>query len=338
MRSKKPIHILGIETSCDETAIGIVDASRMSLLSHAVASQIPLHAPYFGVVPELASRAHLEKIHDTLELCFRKAHLKPGKLAGVAYTQGPGLKGSLLVGEAVAKSLAWSINAPLIPINHLEAHFAGVCIDDPGFKPPFIGLLVSGGHTDLILVKKWGECRIIGRTLDDACGEALDKFSKMLRLTYPGGPVIEKLARKGNPKKITFPRPFLPGSWNFSFSGLKTSALYRIQSGKRFKKTDIAASFQEAIFDTLLFKARRAILKYKLNRLVIAGGVASNSRLRQVFTDAAAKEGWQVFYPAKRFSTDNGAMIAMMGALKYRARKVKRLPLTAGPADSTLSF
>lgn len=336
--------ILGIETSCDETAAGIIDhaaSNEYRIAANVIASQIKLHAPYCGVVPELASRAHLEKILPTISHAAKEAGVNVEALDAIAYTRGPGLKGALLIGETTAKALAFVLGKPLIDINHLEAHLAAALIEHPRIRPPLLGLVVSGGHTDLVLVKDWGSYRVLGRTLDDACGEALDKFAKMLGLGFPGGPIIDKLSIQGNPKAVDFPRPLQP-NWNFSFSGLKTSALYWLRDNrwklekKKLSLEDLAASFQEAICETLVIQATQAMNSFKLDSLVVAGGVAANSRLRSLFDHAANANSWRVYFPSPKLCTDNGVMVAVTGALKlFRRSKHSRY---ASHADTTLPF
>ncbi|MBI4064371.1 MAG: tRNA (adenosine(37)-N6)-threonylcarbamoyltransferase complex transferase subunit TsaD [Elusimicrobia bacterium] len=340
---------MGIETSCDETAIGIVESSLNAQLSlkiraNVLATQIPLHAPYFGVVPELASRAHLEKINGVLRRALEQSglNLDPSRLAGrldaISYTRGPGLKGALLVGEQAARALALALGKPALGIHHLEAHLAAVLFEHPDVRPPFVGLVVSGGHTDLICVSRWGSYRVLGRTLDDACGEAFDKFAKMLKLGYPGGPIVDRMAQSGDPGAVAFPRPYLENSWSFSFSGLKTSALYRIRDHGVPKSkgalNDLAASYQEAICDTLLFKTKKALRSLRLDTVVAAGGVAANTRLRGMFREAAVREGWKVYFPSPSLCTDNGAMVAALGALRIASRA----RLDDGFVDPSLPF
>lgn len=336
--------ILGIETSCDETAAGVIEygvSHEYRIAANVIASQIKLHAPYLGVVPELASRAHLEKILPTISAAAEHAGVSLEAIDAISYTRGPGLKGALLIGETTAKALAFSLGKPLIDINHLEAHLAAALIEHPQIRPPLLGLVVSGGHTDLVLVKDWGSYRVLGRTLDDACGECLDKFAKMLKLGFPGGPIIDKLSIQGNPKAVGFPRPLQP-NWNFSFSGLKTSALYWLQDNswklkkKKLSLEDLAASFQEAVCETLVVKTAQAINHFKLDSLVVAGGVAANSRLRKLFAQTSAAHSWRVYFPSPKLCTDNGVMVAVTGALKL-ARKTKPSNYTPH-ADTTLPF
>ncbi|MBI2070228.1 MAG: tRNA (adenosine(37)-N6)-threonylcarbamoyltransferase complex transferase subunit TsaD [Elusimicrobia bacterium] len=343
--------VLGIETSCDETAVGIVELTEGSrgrysfkIRANVLSSQIPLHAPYFGVVPELASRAHLEKMTGVLHAAIAAAGLKPDpaflnkRLATVAYTQGPGLKGALLVGESAGRALALALERPAMGVHHLEAHLAAILLEHPGLKPPFLGLIISGGHTDLVHVRRWGDYRVLGRTLDDACGEAFDKFSKMLQLGYPGGPIVDKMAKSGDPKKVPFPRPYLKNSWNFSFSGLKTSALYRLRDHghprTRKEKNDLAASYQESICETLIFKAKKALRVLNLDQLVVSGGVAANSRLRYLLAEEGRRGKFDVYFPSPSLCTDNGAMIAAAAALRF----VSGAKPSAGPVDPTLPF
>ncbi|MBI5200856.1 MAG: tRNA (adenosine(37)-N6)-threonylcarbamoyltransferase complex transferase subunit TsaD, partial [Elusimicrobia bacterium] len=328
------MRILGIETSCDETAAAVIDDGRV--LSNVVSSQVELHGKYLGVVPELASRAHQQKIasvvEDAVSAAIPGATLRdlPGLVDAIAYTQGPGLAGALLVGKVAAQSVAWAHGLPLIPVNHLEGHaFAIEFVRQPPF--PFLCLIVSGGHTDLVLVKGPGSYKVLGRTRDDAAGEVFDKVAKLLKLGYPGGPVVDRLARAGNPKAVSFPRPLLPGTWDFSFSGLKTSVLYHVQRSGPGKVEDLCASFQEAVVDTLVEKSLLAAATTKAKAIVVGGGVAANSRLRSAFAERSRE---LVLFPPLNLCTDNGAMIARVGWHRLKRRRVPR----RGAIDPSLSF
>jgi len=319
--------ILGIETSCDETASALVKDGN-KIISSVVASQEKIHSKYFGVVPELASRAHLEKINYVIEKTLVAGS---EKFDIVAYTSGPGLLGSLLVGQIVASTIGYVRNVPVVPVNHLEGHILSVLFDNPALKPPFLSLIVSGGHTELVIVKKIGQYKVLGRTRDDACGESFDKVAKMLRIGYPGGPKIEKLAKSGGPGSIKFPRPYLWGNWDFSFSGIKTAVLYHLRGkypdpGEKISRKDIVnvcASFQQAVIDTLVHKTIKCSQQHKLNNIAVAGGVSANGTLRKQFINAVNREkNMKVYFPEIKLSTDNAAMIASAGY--YRAMQLKK--------------
>jgi N6-L-threonylcarbamoyladenine synthase len=307
--------VLGIESSCDECAAAVVsDGSR--LLGQQVASQIPIHAPFGGVVPELASRDHIRRIIGVLEASLERSNVSLKQLDGIAVTSGPGLIGSLLVGLTAAKTLAFAYSKPLVGVNHIEAHLRAVYLDHE-LEYPHIGLVASGGHTSLFRVDGIGKLRLLGRTLDDAAGEAFDKVAKLLGLDYPGGISIQREAQRGDPGAIHFPRP-LPGKrMDFSFSGLKTSACVRVKregwpSGQAL--CDFAASFQEAVVDTLVRKTLLAARLENLATVLVAGGVAANLRLRQVMIERAAADGVDVCFPAVELCTDNAAMVAALGS------------------------
>ncbi len=307
--------ILGLETSCDETGVALYDSDR-GLLAHALHSQIALHAEYGGVVPELASRDHVRKTLPLLKEIFRTAGVTPDAVDGVAYTRGPGLIGALLVGAAIGRSLAWTWGVPAIGVHHMEGHLLAPMLeaDPPPF--PFVALLVSGGHTLLVQVDGIGQYRILGESVDDAAGEAFDKTAKLLGLPYPGGPALAKLAEQGTPGRFSFPRPMTdrPGC-DFSFSGLKTAAItaWRALEPTPENRADIAHAFEDAVVETLAIKCQRALRETRLRRLVIAGGVGANRRLRQRLREMTAAMGGQVHYPRLEFCTDNGAMIAYAG-------------------------
>ena len=315
------MRIIGIETSCDETGVAVYD-SDAGLLAHALYSQVELHADYGGVVPELASRDHVRKLLPLLHEVLGKAGLATTDIDGVAYTEGPGLVGALLVGAAVGRSLAWALGVPHVGVHHMEGHLLAPMLEAEPPAFPFIALLVSGGHTMLVEVAGVGEYRILGDTVDDAVGEAFDKTAKLLGLGYPGGPAIEKLAAEGQPGELKFPRPMVnrPGL-DFSFSGLKTFALNTWQeSGQADQdRADIARAFQDAVLDTLAIKCRRALQQTGVKRLVLAGGVSANRALRERMATMAEAEQAEVFYPRMEFCTDNGAMIAYAGYLRLAA-------------------
>jgi N6-L-threonylcarbamoyladenine synthase len=312
--------ILGIETSCDETAAALVRDGK-TILSNVVASQIKLHSKYFGVVPELASRAHLEKINQVIN----QALIHQPHFDAVAYTQGPGLMGSLLVGQVAASTIAYARNVPVIPINHIEGHILSVLFDNPSLTAPLLALVVSGGHTELVLVTKiGGPYRVLGQTRDDAAGEAFDKVAKLLNIGYPGGPKIEQLSRSGNPDAIKFTRPYMWDCWDFSFSGIKTAVMYHVRdkyNGKPVPKKDVndlCASFQSAMIDTLVNKTIKCSQKFKLDNIIVVGGVSANMALRAAFKKSVKKAGLHAFFPDLKLSTDNAAMIAGAGYYKIQ--------------------
>ncbi|MES9823706.1 MAG: tRNA (adenosine(37)-N6)-threonylcarbamoyltransferase complex transferase subunit TsaD [Candidatus Thiodiazotropha endolucinida] len=321
------MRVLGIETSCDETGVAVYDSEK-GLLAHALHSQVDLHADYGGVVPELASRDHVRKLIPLVRQLFQDVGIEAASLDGVAYTAGPGLVGALLVGASVGRSMAWSWGIPAIGVHHMEGHLLAPMLepDPPAF--PFIAMLVSGGHTQLVEVEGMGRYRLLGDTLDDAAGEAFDKTAKLLGLPYPGGPELAKLAERGDPERFDFPRPMIdrPGL-DFSFSGLKTFALNTIQRAEREEggalsaqtRADIARAFEEAVVDTLLLKCRRAVRQCGIKTLVLAGGVSANRRLRQRIDAMMAGEEGAAYYPRPKFCTDNGAMIAYAGCRRLLA-------------------
>ncbi len=315
--------VLGIETSCDETGVALLrwepDAPGRGLLAHTLYSQIKLHADYGGVVPELASRDHVRKLVPLIREALSQAGLTVQDLGGVAYTAGPGLVGALLVGASAGRALAWALGVPAIGVHHMEGHLLAPLLEDDPPAPPFVALLVSGGHSMLVEVKAIGQYTILGDTLDDAAGEAFDKTAKMMGLPYPGGPMLAKLAESGRAGVFRFSRPMTdrPGL-DFSFSGLKTQVLLAWQQSDKSDQTraDIARAFEEAIVDTLIIKCRRALEASVAKRLVIAGGVGANRRLRSELAAAGAKDGFKVYFPRLVFCTDNGAMIALAGAIR----------------------
>lgn len=325
--------ILGIETSCDETGVAVYDTEH-GLLSHKLHSQIKLHAEFGGVVPELASRDHVRKLLPLVRTVLLDSGCSLNDLDGIAYTAGPGLVGALMVGAAFAKSLGYVLKVPVVPVHHMEAHLLAPFLeaDPPDF--PFLALLVSGGHTQLIAAASFGKYKILGETLDDAIGEAFDKVAKILKLAYPGGPELAKLAINGNKDRFSFPRPMTKSKGlNFSFSGLKTCALNHLQKfgDDHQTKADIACAFQDAATDAVAIKCRRAIRETKLLRLVVAGGVSANLVLREKLNQLAAAEKIKVYYPRLEFCTDNGAMIAYAGSRYLTLGKFGDLKIRAYP-------
>ena len=308
--------VLGVETSCDDTAAAVVRDGK-AILSNVISSQDEIHGPYGGVVPELASRQHMQSILPIIDRALQTAGVGPQDLNGIAVTYGPGLVGSLLVGLSLVKGMAFRWGVPFIGVNHLEAHLLAIHLEhDVAF--PYIALLASGGHTLLYLVKDVGSYIHLGGTRDDAAGEAYDKVAKMMGLGYPGGRAIDNLAKTGNPKAVRFPRARMKsGSYEFSFSGIKTSVWHYLKTQAeqewRSRLADIAASFQEAVVDMLVNPAIKAALAHEVKRIVLAGGVAANSRLREKLKERADEEGLEVFFPAPKFCTDNAAMIALTG-------------------------
>ncbi len=315
------MRVLGIESSCDETGVAVYDTAR-GLRAHALFSQIALHADYGGVVPELASRDHVRKLLPLVRQVLAGAGLEVADLDGVAYTAGPGLVGALMVGAAAGRALAWALDKPAIGVHHMEGHLLAPLMEDDPPLPPFVALLVSGGHTQLVAVDGIGAYRLLGESLDDAAGEAFDKTAKLMGLPYPGGPELARLAESGRPGAYRFPRPMTdrPGL-DFSFSGLKTQVLLAWKESDQSDATraDIARGFEEAVVDTLAIKCERALEATGLRTLVVAGGVGANRRLRERLHALAARLGGRVCFPRPEFCTDNGAMIAFAGALRLQA-------------------
>ena len=325
------MHILGIETSCDETGLAIYN-SQQGLLAHVLHSQVDVHAAYGGVVPELASRDHIRRLSPLLRQVLKQAQLKMVDINAVAYTAGPGLLGALLTGAAYGRSLAWALSVPAVPVHHMEGHLLAPMLENPAPPFPFLALLVSGGHTLLIEVSGIGQYKRLGESLDDAAGEAFDKTAQLLGLGYPGGPALAKLAEQGDPDRFTFPRPMTdrPGL-DFSFSGLKTFAMNTVTNEPSDQQTraDIARAFEDAVVDTMAIKCRRAFQQTGLKRLVVAGGVGANKRLRAGLTAMAEKYDAEVFYPRIEFCTDNGAMIAYAGCVRLQHAKQNDLVIQA---------
>jgi N6-L-threonylcarbamoyladenine synthase len=325
--------LLGIETSCDETGVALYH-SEQGLLCDLLYSQIDLHRDYGGVVPELASRDHIRKLAPMIRQALKDSRLAQHDIDGVAYTAGPGLIGALLVGAATARSLAWAWQVPAVAVHHMEGHLLAPMLEPEPPQFPFVALLISGGHTQLVEVEGIGDYRILGESLDDAAGEAFDKTAKMLGLSYPGGPKLSALATCGNPARFTFPRPMTdrPGL-DFSFSGLKTFTLNTLQASAQSvqDKADIALAFQEAVADTLTIKCRRALQQTGLKTLVVAGGVSANTRIRASLSAMAIREKASVYFPRPEFCTDNGAMIAYAGCRRLLAGQHEPLAIKARP-------
>ena len=316
------MNILGVESSCDETGVALYDTGR-GLLGHLLHSQVRLHADYGGVVPELASRDHIRRVLPLTRELLRQSGHTLEDLDGIAYTQGPGLAGALLVGASIAHGLAYALGIPAIGLHHLEGHLLSPRLSTPAPEFPFVALLVSGGHTQLMRVSGVGDYELLGETVDDAAGEAFDKTAKLLGLGYPGGPALAKLADSGTPGRVRLPRPMLTsGDLDFSFSGLKTAVVTLVarQPRETASRADIAAEFQEAVVDVLVAKSAAAIRHTGLERLVVAGGVGANRLLRERLSHAAAKHRFGVYYPELEFCTDNGAMMAYAGALRLQSK------------------
>ena len=326
--------LLGIETSCDETAAAVVGRTaddHFEVLSSTVSSQIDLHARYGGVVPEVASRAHIERLNPVVAEALLEAGVEGGDLHGVAVTSGPGLVGSLLVGVSAAKALAMVWGIPFIGVNHLEAHLFAPLLEEPDVAFPLLVLLVSGGHTMLLGMDGPGRYQLLGRTLDDAAGEAFDKVARYLGLGYPGGPVIDQLATRGDATAIAFPRSMLHDGLDFSFSGLKTSVVNHVRRNPDVGAEDVAAAFQEAAVDVLVHKARLAAAQIGAVGMALAGGVAANSRLRERWLDAAMSDSRRAYLPSLEYCTDNAAMVAAAGLWRLGAHGPSRLDLGVDP-------
>lgn len=318
---KKDIYVLGIESSCDETAAAVVKNGR-EILSNVIASQIDLHTLYGGVVPEIASRKHIEKINQVITEALETADKTLDEIDVIGVTYGPGLVGALLVGVAEAKAIAFAKNKPLVGVHHIEGHISANYIENKELEPPFICLVVSGGHTHLVMVNNYGEYKVIGRTRDDAAGEAFDKVARAIGLGYPGGPKIDKLSEQGNPNAIEFPRASVEGApLDFSFSGLKSSVLNYLNMCEmkniEVNRADIAASFQKAVVDSLVTRAMAACKEYNIDKFALAGGVASNSGIREAFELECKKRNINFFRPSPVFCTDNAAMIGVAAYYEY---------------------
>lgn len=334
-QTREPVYILAIESSCDETAAAVVKDGREAL-SNVIFSQIELHRLYGGVVPEIASRKHIEKINQTIREALTQAHMELRDMTAIAVTYGPGLVGPLLVGVSAAKAISFAAGIPLVGVHHIEGHISANYIENKELEPPFLCLVVSGGHTHLVIVRDYGVYEIIGRTRDDAAGEAFDKVARAIGLGYPGGPKIDKLAKEGNPDAIHFPRARVEESaYDFSFSGLKSSVLNYLNScemkGETVNRADVAASFQSAVIDVLVGHALEAAQQYGFTRFAIAGGVASNTSLRSAFAGACEKRGIEFYHPSPVLCTDNAAMIGAAAYYEYRKGIRSGLDLNAVP-------
>ena len=313
---------LAIETSCDETSVAVIKNKR-EVISNVIYSQIDIHKKFGGVVPEVASRNHLEKISQIVDEALNEAKCSLDDLDYISVTNGPGLVGALLVGLSYAKALSFSLDIPLVPVNHIEGHIYANFIEHKELEPPFISLVVSGGHTHLIEVKDYSDFNVIGRTRDDAAGESFDKVARKLGLGYPGGPIIDELAKEGDPNAIKFPRSKID-NYDFSFSGLKTAVLNYInmmqQRNEKINEKDVAASFQAAVVEVLVKNAKRVCKNMKMDKIVLAGGVAANNGLREALDSMGKEEGISIYYPSKILCTDNAAMIGCAGAYRYERK------------------
>ncbi len=335
MEEKKDILILAIESSCDETAAAVVKNGR-EVLSNVISSQIALHTVYGGVVPEIASRKHIEKINEVIQEALDQAHVQLSQMDAIGVTYGPGLVGALLVGVAEAKAISYATGIPLVGVHHIEGHISANYIECRELEPPFVCLVVSGGHTHLVVVKDYGKYEIIGKTRDDAAGEAFDKVARAIGLGYPGGPKIDRLAKEGNPDAIHFPRAKVEDApYDFSFSGVKSAVLNYLNGchmkGETVVEADVAASFQKAVCDVLVEHAIQAAKDYGMSKLALAGGVASNSALRQAMKDACEKEHISFYYPSPILCTDNAAMIGAAAYYEYIQGVRSGLDLNAVP-------
>jgi N6-L-threonylcarbamoyladenine synthase len=343
----KPLRVLGIETSCDETAAAVVEGGR-HILSNAVATQIAIHRPYAGIVPELASRAHVENIQAVIHAALKGVgggettpFPKTLPVDLIAVTVGPGLVGSLLIGKVTAELLAWLYQKPLVAVNHLEGHLFSALPASPDLEPPFVALVASGGHTELVHVKGFGKYKVMGRTKDDAAGEAFDKVARLLDLGYPGGPPVDRLAAKGNPASVAFPRPCLNEGWDFSFSGLKTSVVYYLRDNPAVKSSkkrtaNVCASFQAAVVEVLVKKTLSAAEHAGVKHVVVCGGVAANAGLREAFARATKKQ--KIHFAPPALCTDNAVMIAVAGHYKFLKSSPKKFVPRSVEVDSTLAI
>jgi N6-L-threonylcarbamoyladenine synthase len=322
--------VLGIETSCDETSVALLEGDRV--IVNEVYSQVDLHARYGGVVPEVASRDHLRKLPPLVRDALSQAGLGFEDIGLVGVTRGPGLVGPLLVGLSYAKGLATALSIPLVGVNHLEAHIFAHRLAHPEAGPPLLALIVSGGHTSLVHVPRWGSYREVGRTLDDAAGEALDKFGRLIGLSYPAGPEIDELARAGDPAAVPFPRPMIDSGLDFSFSGLKTAAVYWLRDHPHTRREDLCASYLEAVVEVLARKAVSAAKMLGVRRIAVVGGVAANRRLREVLPARAAERGMEAHFPPRELCTDNAAMVASCAHFHYtELGEESPLSLSAAP-------
>ena len=332
---KKDIYILGIESSCDETAAAVVKNGR-EVLSNIISSQVPIHRKFGGVVPEIASRKHIENVLPVIDEALQQAKVDIKEIDGIAVTYGPGLVGALLVGLSAGKALAFALDKPLLGVNHLEGHVFANFLVDKELEPPFMALVVSGGHTALMKVKDYNNFELLGQTRDDAAGEAFDKIARVMGLQYPGGPEIELLAKGGNPTAIDFPRALLDKSYDFSFSGLKSSVINYLhtekQSGREVNRADVAASFQAAIVDVLVKKSVHAMEASGLKKIVLAGGVSANKTLQAELGAAVEAIGVKLVHPKPVLCTDNAVMIACRGYYKFLNNEFSSMDLNADPA------
>ena len=331
----KDVLILGIESSCDETAASVVKNGR-EVLSNVISSQIDLHTLYGGVVPEIASRKHIERINQVIRQALSEADVTLDALDAIGVTYGPGLVGALLVGVAEAKAIAWAKKLPLVGVHHIEGHISANYIENKDLEPPFLCEIISGGHTHLVIVKDYGEFEILGRTRDDAAGEAFDKVARAIGLGYPGGPKVDKLAKEGNPDAIFFPRAHVDEApYDFSFSGLKSAVLNYLNkakmTGEEVNRADVAASFQQSVIDVLVDNAMRAAKDYDMHVLALAGGVASNSALRKAFEEACAKKKIKLYRPSPVYCTDNAAMIGSAAYYEFINGRISGWDLNAVP-------
>ena len=327
------MRILGIESSCDETGVAVFDDEK-GLVGHVLHTQIAMHAEYGGVVPELASRDHIKRVVPLVREVLAQSETSMHDLCAVAYTAGPGLIGALLVGATEARALAYALNIPAVPVHHMEGHLLAPMLEDPAPTFPFVALLISGGHTMLIKVEKPGSYELLGQSVDDAAGEAFDKTAKLLGIPYPGGPGLEKLAQTGNSKAYHFPRPMLDRpNCDFSFAGLKTAVLNAVHASTDLEKQkgDIARCFTDAVADTLRHKCERALNITGLNTLVVAGGVSANTAIRNCLSELMESRGGKAFFARREFCTDNGAMIALAGMMRFKAGQIGTLGVDVFP-------
>ncbi len=335
LQEKEHIRILAIESSCDETAAAVIEDGR-TILSNAVFTQIDLHALYGGVVPEIASRAHVEKVDRMVDAALQDAGMTLRDVDALAVTYGPGLVGALLIGVSCAKALAYAAGKPLVPVNHIEGHICANFLSSPDLEPPFAALVVSGGHSHLFSVEDYGVYRIIGQTQDDAAGEAFDKAARVLNISYPGGPLLDKLAEKGDPKALRLPRPHVEGRYDYSFSGLKTAFINAVhnarQKGESLCDADLAASFRYAVVSQLVDKAMLAADELHLNKMVLAGGVSANQLLRREMERACCQRGIPLYMPQLNLCGDNAAMIGSAAYYRLRRDELADLSLNARPA------
>jgi N6-L-threonylcarbamoyladenine synthase len=330
------MYTLGIETSCDETAAAVLHDER-EIFSNIVYSQIKLHQPYGGVVPEVASRDHLKKLPLVVQQSLDQAAVALDQIDAIGVTYGPGLMGCLLVGLSYAKALAFGLNRPLVGVNHLEGHIFAHYLEHPEAPPPFIALIVSGGHTSLVYVESYGRYETLGQTRDDAAGETFDKVGKLLGLPYPAGPAIDRLAQQGDPQAVPLPRPMLDSEdYDFSFSGLKTALAIYLRTHPNLAPADLAASLQEAVVDVLIEKALMAVRAKGAQRIVVVGGVAANSRLRERLFQESQRQGYAIFFPSLALCTDNAAMIAAVAYFKHQQGEQADLTLSPEPSLGTL--